>query len=78
MLTVLEGLRHALVAVVRHTPDEQGEEPENESESEALRCEPYRARHQAETMNTVVPTSTWLNSHSASEMCIRMQPWDTE
>ena len=27
-----------------------------------------------QTMNTVVPTSTWSNSHSASGTCMRMQP----
>ena len=33
-----------------------------------------RAAHQ--TMKTVVPTSTCSKSHSASGMCIRMQPWE--
>ena len=78
MLTVPERLRHALVAVVGHPPDQQREKAEDESEREALRGEPGRTRHQAATMNTVVPTSTWLNSHSASGMCIRMQPCETE
>src|SRR2546423_1386542 len=32
----------------------------------------------ADTMNTVVPMSTELNSHSASWMYIRMQPCETE
>ena len=29
-------------------------------------------------MNTGVPTATWLNSHSASRMYIRMQPCESE
>jgi hypothetical protein len=29
-------------------------------------------------MNTGVPTFTWLNSHSASEMRMRMQPCEAE
>src|SRR3954452_1827819 len=32
----------------------------------------------AETTKTVVPTVTWLKSHSASEMCMRMQPCEAE
>src|SRR5436190_12946947 len=35
-------------------------------------------RPQAETMKTGVPTCTWLKSHSASEMSMRMQPCDAE
>jgi crotonobetaine/carnitine-CoA ligase len=30
------------------------------------------------TMNTVEPTSTWVKSHSASRMCMRIQPCETE
>ena len=78
MLTVPERLRHAFVAVMGDTPDQQGEQAEHESQRQPLCCEPYRAGHQAATMNTVVPTSTWLNSHSASGMCMRMHPCETE
>ena len=35
-------------------------------------------KHYAATMKTVVPTVTWLKSHSASGMCIRMQPCEAE
>ncbi len=30
------------------------------------------------TMKTGVPTSTWLKSHSACGISMRMQPWDAE
>ena len=51
---------------LRHAPDEQREQCRDERDCQRLRRQPGRARHQAETMKTVVPTSTWLNSHSAS------------
>src|SRR5205085_12112196 len=65
MPTIPESLRHAPVAVVCNPPDQQPEQAEDESKRQALRGKPSRTRHQAATMKTVVPTSTWLKSHSA-------------
>src|SRR5207244_3460740 len=56
--------------LVRDVPDEQAEQGEHDGDGGEL-CE---AAHQ--TMNTVVPMPTWLKSHSASGMCMRMQPCD--
>ena len=45
--------------------------------SECLRAE-LQPRGHPETMKTVVPMFTWLKSHSASLMCMRMQPCEAE
>ena len=37
-----------------------------------------RDQRYAETMKTGVPMWTWSKSHSASGICIRMQPWEAE
>jgi len=52
----------------------------DEPDGQNLRAELQASGHRtyAETMKTVVPIVTWLNSHSASEMCIRMQPCEAE
>src|SRR4051794_28191150 len=55
---------------MREVPDEQPEEREDTSD----RTDPERAHHPM--TKTVVPTSTWSKSHSASGTCIRMQPCD--
>ena len=69
-LSFVDLLRGAAAAAVRDVPDEQAEEGEHDGDGGEL-CE---AAHQ--TMNTVVPMPTWLKSHSASGMCMRMQPCD--
>ena len=61
-------LRDLAAASVREIPDEQPEQAEHDGDGGDLRD----AAHQ--TMKTVVPTSTWSKSHSASGTCIRMQP----
>ena len=54
--------------VVRRLPDEQPEQQDHDDHRSCL----ADALHQ--TMNTVVPTRTLVNSHSESTTCIRMQP----
>ena len=78
MPAVLQRLRNVRVVVIGHAPDEQPEQPDDESDRKPLCREPDRSRHQEATMKTVVPILTWLNNHSACGMCIRMQPCDTE
>ena len=66
---------------MRHLPDEQREEREHERHGECLGAELQPRGHRdpyADTMKTVVPILTRLKSHSASEMCIRMQPCEAE
>ena len=75
----LVDLRRDAAAVVleRDLPDQEGEQREDQPDREGLGTE-LDARGHAETMKTVVPIRTWLKSHSASEMCMRMQPCEAE
>lgn len=41
-------------------------------------CRVSRGENYVSVMTTGVPISTWWKSHSASEMCIRMQPCEAE
>ena len=60
-------------------PHEQDEEQQHEPDRDALGDELRAVRHgYNETMKTGVPTSTWLNSHSASEMRMRTHPCEAE
>src|SRR5262249_17513411 len=77
-LPLVERLRDALLVVVHHAPDEQGEQRDDECYGQRLGTEPELARHQVGMMKAVVPTFTWLKSHPASGMCIRMHPCETE
>src|SRR5262249_21911885 len=61
--------RHAGPALVHEIPDEQPQQREDGSDRDC----PERP-HQ--TTNTVVPMSTWSNSHSESGTCMRTQPCD--
>src|SRR5262249_38683987 len=54
--------------VVGELPDQQPEQRAHERDRPDLRELPHQM------MNTVVPTETWSNSHSASGMYMRMQP----
>src|SRR5581483_3445754 len=63
--------------LMRQLPHEQREQPGDGGERDALRGE-LEGTHQAATMYTGVPTFTWLKSHSACGMCMRMQPCERE
>ena len=73
---------------MRDLPDEQSEQRGDERNRQRLRTQteqPHRsvtvdaaASGYAATMNTGVPMSTRLNSHSASLTCMRMHPCETE
>ena len=65
---------------LRELPDEQREQQDDEPDRQCLRAElqPCCGHLTAATMKTGVPTVTWLKSHSASGMCIRMQPCEAE
>ena len=77
VLPSVELLRDAVPVVLDDLPDEEPEQQRDEPERADLACE-LEPGHQAPTMNTVVPMSTVLNSHSASAMYIRMHPCETE
>ena len=80
-LALPQRLRRPSAGRVRHTPDEQREQRQDAGDRNRLRAELERPTHSvpyADTMNTGVPMSTRLNSHSASATCMRMQPWETE
>src|SRR4029453_6942365 len=78
MVTVVERLRDGRRVLGRPAPDQQREQAHDDGDCECLRSQPDGACHQAATMKTVVPISTWLKSHSACRMCMRMQPCETE
>ena len=78
MLPLVERRRDALLVVGHDAPDEQREQPHDERNGQRLGTEPELASHQVGMMKTVVPMFTWLKSHSASGMCIRMHPCETE
>src|SRR5262249_28169044 len=59
--------------LMRQLPDEQRQEPRDGGERDGLAGELERA-HQAATIYTGVPTSTWSKSHSACATDMRMQP----
>ena len=61
-------LRDLAVAECADVPDEHAEQAEHDGDGGDLGAPAHQ------TMNTVVPTSTWSKSHSASATCIRMQP----
>ena len=68
-----------LAAALGELPDEQREQQGHEPDRQCLRAELQPCAHlTAETMKTGVPTVTWLKSHSASGMCMRMQPCEAE
>ena len=65
-------------APVHDLPDQQREQPGDEGDGRELSCQLEPRRHQAGTMITGVPTATWLKSHSAEGMNMRMQPCEAE
>src|SRR5439155_7450011 len=70
-LTPVHGTRDLAAALVRDVPDQHAEQCQHDRDRYGLSSTPD---HQ--TMKTVVPTSTWLKSHSACGISIRMQPCD--
>src|SRR5262249_49886522 len=71
-LALVDLARDLAAALVRDVPDEYSEQRQHDGNCGAL-C--GSSGHQ--TMKTVVPMSTWLNSHSACGISIRMQPCDS-
>src|SRR5205807_4811334 len=71
-----ERARDRRLVTLHDLPDEQPEQRDDEPERCDLPGELERLH--AATMNTVVPRSTVLKSHSASGMYIRMQPCEAE
>src|SRR5581483_4498351 len=67
--TLVDLLRDPGPVPVRHLPHEQRQQGDDSGGGED-------AQDAHQTMWTVVPMSTWSNSHSASGTCIRMQPCD--
>ena len=59
-------------------PREEPEEHRDERERESLRDALQPGHAYGATMKTGVPVVTRLYSHSASAICIRMHPWETE
>ena len=68
----------AALGVAHDTPDEHCEQGEDDGDRQHLAGASQAQSHQAETMNTGVPTFTFLNSHSADGIAMRMQPWEAE
>jgi len=67
-----------LAAAVQLLPDQKPEQAGDQPDREQLQCLLGARRHQAGTMITGVPTWTWLKSHSAEGMNMRMQPCEAE
>lgn len=78
MLSATECSGGATVCVAHHPPGKHRKECEHDRDRQRLANPPQTERHQAGTMNTGVPTSTWPNSHSADGIAMRMHPWDAE
>jgi hypothetical protein len=71
-LALVDLARDLAAALVRDVPDEYSQQRQHDGNRDALCGSP---EHQ--TMKTVVPMSTWLKSHSACGINIRMQPCDS-
>ena len=63
--------------VLGDLPDEEPEERDDGRDGDPLSDELEPPGHAA-TMNTAVPTSTFVNSHSTCGISIRMQPCEAE
>ena len=77
MLALGECVRRLRCPSRRELPDEQREQPTTSRDRDDL-PDRLRAAGHAATMNTGVPTSTWVNSHSTWGISILMQPWEAE
>ena len=62
---------------LRDLPDEEPEQRDDGRERDPL-CDELEPTGHAATMNTGVPTSTFVNSHSTWGISIRMQPCEAE
>ena len=78
MLAAAQGVGGPALGVADDPPDEDSEQREDDRDRQHLAGASQANGHQAETMNTGVPTLTCLNSHSADGIAMRMQPWEAE
>ena len=74
MFAATERRRCTALGVPDNAPDEHGKQREHDADRQHLAGPAQADRHQAEMMNTGVPTFTWPNSHSAEGIAMRMQP----
>ena len=78
MLAAAQGVGGPALGVAHDPPHEHGEQREDDRDRQHLAGAAQADGHQAEMMNTGVPTLTCLNSHSAEGIAMRMQPWEAE